>query len=57
MKESCRDDIASYSGFELYADDGNVVGVVTAEVYAGKLLSYEINHSVRRHCSDGGKAI
>ena len=57
MKESYREDIASYSGLELYADDGNVVGVATAEVYAGKLMSSEINHFVRRHCSDGGKAI
>ena len=57
MKESCREDIASYPGFELYADDGNVVDVATVEVYAGMLMSFEINHSMRRHCSDGGKAM
>ena len=57
MKESCREDIASYPGFELYADDGNVVDVATAEVYAGERMSSEINYSVRRHCSVGWKAI
>ena len=57
MKESYREDIASYSGLELYADDGNGMGVATTEVYAGKLMSSEINHSVRRHCCVCGKAI
>ena len=60
MKESYKEDLASNFGLELYADDGNGLGVATAEVYAGKLMSSEINHSVRRHyyvCGvDGGKA-
>lgn len=57
MKESYKEDLASNFGLELYADDGNVMGVATAEVYAGKLLSSEIIHSVRRHCCVCGKAI
>jgi len=57
MKESYKEDLASNFGLELYADDGNGLGVATAEVYAGKLMSSEINHSVRRHCSACGKAI
>jgi len=57
MKESYREDLASNSGLELYADDGNGMGVATTEVYAGKLMSFEINHSVRRHCCVCGKAI
>jgi len=47
MKKSYREDLASNSGLELYADDGNVMGVATTEVVAGKLVSSEINHSVR----------
>ena len=31
MKESYREDLASNSGLELYADDGNVMGVATTE--------------------------
>jgi len=57
MKESYKEDLASNFGLELYADDGNGLGVATAEVYAGKLMSFEINHSVRRHCCVCGKAI
>jgi len=57
MKESYKVDLASNFGLELYADDGNGLGVATAEVYAGKLMSSEINHSVRRHCCVCGKAI
>ena len=55
MKESFREDLASHYGLELYADDGNGMGVAETEVYAGKLMSSEINHSVRRLCC--GKAI
>ena len=39
MKESYKEDLANHFGHESYADDGNVVGVATAVVYAGKLLS------------------
>ena len=39
MKESTKEDLANHFGLELYADDGNVVGVATTEGYAGKLLS------------------
>ena len=42
MKESYGENIASYTGPESYADGGNTVGVATAGVYAGKLLSSEI---------------
>lgn len=56
MKQSYREDLASNSGLELYADDGTVMGVATTEVVAGKLMSSEINHSVRRHCCVCGKA-
>jgi|GEM_PF-2294095 len=39
MKESTKEDLANHFGHESYADDGNVVGVATAEGYAGMLLS------------------
>jgi len=39
MKESYKEDLANHFGHESNADDGNVVGVATAVVYAGKLLS------------------
>ena len=42
MKESTKEDLANHFGLESYADDGNVVGVATAVVCAGKLLSSEI---------------
>jgi hypothetical protein len=45
MKESDKEDLANHFGHESYADDGNVVGVATAVVYAGKLLSSEITHT------------
>jgi hypothetical protein len=41
MKESYKEDLASHFGHESYADDGNVVGVATAVVYAGKLWCRE----------------
>ena len=55
MKESYSEDLASHAGLESYADDGNVIGVATAEVYAGELLSSEITFSVRRPCLCSGK--
>ncbi|MCY2979456.1 MAG: hypothetical protein NTU79_12400 [Planctomycetota bacterium] len=39
MKESTKEDLANHFGLELYADGGNVMGVVTTEGYTGKLLS------------------
>jgi hypothetical protein len=57
MKESYKEDLANHFGLELYADDGNVMGVATTEVYAGKLLSSEITHTECRHCECRGKAI
>ena len=38
MQESYEEDLANHFGLALYADDGNVMGVSTTEVYAGKLL-------------------
>ena len=39
MKESIKEDLANHFGFELYADGGDVMGVVTTEGCAGKLLN------------------
>jgi len=39
MKESYREDLASYSGLELYAADGNIGGVASARGSVGQLLS------------------
>ena len=39
MKESTKEDLANHFGLELYADGGDVTGVVTTEGCAGKLLS------------------
>jgi hypothetical protein len=50
MKESYMEDLANHFGLELYADGGNVKGVATTEVYAGKLLNSEITHTECRHC-------
>ena len=57
MKECYKEDLANRFGLELYADDGNVMGVATTEVYAGKLLSSEITLTECRHCLCCGKAI
>ena len=57
MKESYKEDLANHFGFELYADDGNVMGVATTEGYAGKLMSSEITHPKCRHCLCCGKAL
>ena len=46
MRESNSEDLASHTGLELYAGDGNVAGVATTEVYAGELLSSEITFFV-----------
>ena len=57
MQESYREDLASCSGLEPYADHGNVLGVASARGNAGRLLSSEIITSVCRSCPDSEKAI
>ena len=39
MKESCSEVLARHAGPESYADDGNIMGVATAGVHAGPVLS------------------
>ena len=56
MKESDREDLASSSGLEPYAGDGNIVGVASVRGDAGQPLSSDIIHSVCRPCYDKGKA-
>ena len=43
MKESYREDVASHSGLEPYAGDGDVAGVASARGNAGQPLSSEIS--------------
>jgi hypothetical protein len=50
MKESYKEDFANHFGLELYADEGNVMGVATTEGYAGKLLS-SVPHPYRSDSS------
>ncbi len=50
MKESYREDVASHSGLDPYAGDGNVAGVASARGNAGQPLSSEINTFVCRSC-------
>ena len=56
MKESYREDLASYSGLEPYAGDGNIAGVASARGNAGQPLSFEITTFVCRSCPDVEKA-
>ena len=56
MKESYREDLASRSGLEPYAGDGNITGVASARGNAGQPLSSEIITSVCRSCPDREKA-
>jgi hypothetical protein len=56
MKESYRESLASYSGLEPYAGDGNIAGVASARGNAGQPLSSEITTFVCRSCSDMEKA-
>ena len=56
MKESYREDLASRSGLEPYAGDGNIAGVASARGNAGQPLSSEITTSVCRSCPDKEKA-
>ena len=39
MKESYSEALAKHAGPESYADDGDIVGVATARVHAGPVLS------------------
>ena len=57
MKESCREDLASYSGLEPYAGEGNLSGVASARGNAGQPWSSEIIIFVCRSCPDLEKAI
>ena len=57
MKESYREDIASRSGLEPYAGDGDVAGVASVRGNAGQPLSSEILTFACRSCSDMEKAI
>ena len=56
IKESYRENLASYSGLEPYAGDGNMAGVASARGSAGQPLSSEITTSVCRSCPDLEKA-
>ena len=57
MKESYREDIASNSGLNPYADGGNDVGVASVRGDAGQPLSSEIITLVCRSCNDMEKSI
>ena len=56
MKESYREDLASYSGLEPYAGDGNIAGVASARGNAGRPLNSEITTFVCRSCPVREKA-
>ena len=56
MKESYREELASRSGLEPYAGDGDVAGVASVRGNAGQPLSSEILTSACRSCSDREKA-
>ena len=57
MKESYREDIASYSGLEPYAGGGDLAGVASARGSTGQPWSSDITISVCRSCPDREKAI
>ncbi len=56
MKESYREELASRSGLEPYAGDGDVAGVASVRGNAGQPSSSEIKTSVCRSCPDREKA-
>ena len=56
MQESYREELASHSGLEPYAGDGDVAGVASARGNAGQPLSSDIITSVCRSCPDMEKA-
>ncbi len=57
MKESYRENLASDSGLEPYAGDGDIAGVASARGTAGQPLSSEITTFACRSCPDMEKAI
>ena len=57
MKESYRENLASCSGLEPYAGDGDIAGVASARGNTGRPLSSEIITFACRSCSDMEKAI
>jgi len=56
MKESYREDLASHSGLEPYAGDGNIAGVASVRGNAGQPLNSEIITFACRSCPDLEKA-
>jgi len=56
MKESYREELASRSGLDPYAGDGDVAGVASVRGNAGQPLSSDIRISVCRSCADREKA-
>ncbi len=56
MKESYREHLASCSGLDPYAGDGDIAGVASPRGNAGQPLSSEITTSVCRSCPDLEKA-
>lgn len=56
MKESDREDLASNSGLEPYADGGDIVGVASGRGDTGQPLSSEIHPFVCRSWTDKEKA-
>ncbi len=53
-EESYNEDLANHFGLKLYADSGNVMGVDTTDVHAGKLWCSEITHIECRRCLCSG---
>ena len=56
MRESYRENLASDSGLEPYAGDGDIAGVASARGNAGQPLSSEITTFACRSCPDLEKA-
>ena len=56
MKKSYRENLASSSGLEPYAGDGDIVGVASVRGDAGQPSSSEIRTFACRPCTDRGKA-
>jgi hypothetical protein len=56
MKESYSEVLARYAGPESYADDGNIVGVVTTGVHIGPGIELRNQgYLVCPHCLAGGR--
>ncbi len=56
VASTSREELASRSGLEPYAGDGDVAGVASARGNAGQPLSSDIRTSVCRSCPDMEKA-